>query len=174
MGKFKDFRFDLPIMFCLLAIIAVTVYLVKAVKLKFDEAARSILHVDAVCYTMPNRPDWPPIRSIHYSVSFPGLPNKPSDFYTDDCTGVEPGFLNHVNATGSSTLHVAMEPGLVTQALSTHPPITERMQSNFELLKKHLAEQLDVNKFDWQPGPPERHVFRYTIKLPGDFPTALP
>lgn len=174
MVTFKNIRFDLPIMFCMIMILAVTVYFVKAVKFKFDEAARPVLHVYAVSYVLPNRPDWPPVRTIRYSVSFPGLPKKPSDFYTDDCTGVEPGFLNHVKPSGSGPTYYVMEPGLVTNAISSHPAIPERMQVNFELLKKHLAEQLDVNNFDWQPGLPERHVFSFTIKLPADFPTALP
>jgi hypothetical protein len=171
MGKFKNIRFDLPIMFCLIVIFAVVVYMVKAVKSKIDEANRPTLQVYAISQDRLYRPDLPPLRSIRYSVNFPGLPNQPSDEYVDDCTNQEPGFLHKVRPAGSVTTYLA-EPGIVTNPMANL--ITERMYANFERLKKHLAEHRDVSQIDWSQAKSGQGIFNLTIKLPADFPTALP
>ena len=175
MSKFKNFRFDLPIMFCAIAIIGVIVALTKTIKHDLDEANRPRLHVYAICYNLQKRTDFPLIRMIHYVVHFPGHPQKRTDVYVDDCSGVEPGFLNTVNPGGSKTFYYAMEPGLINNATtSTYSMITGRMQANFDLLKMQVAEHFDMSQLDWRPDQSGNKIFSLDIKLPGDFTTALP
>lgn len=176
MGIFKNFRFSLPIMFCAIAIIGVIVALTKTIKQDLAEANRPTLHVYAVCYYSPNQ-DRPPSlnRIIYYEVHFPGHPSQRTDRYVDDCTDVEPGFLNKVFPGGSATTYIAIEPGLFGNPTTINSPmITGRMQANFGLLKIYIADHYDMRQIHWRPDSSGAKIFSLDLKLPGHFATAEP